>query len=132
MYPFQIVDNGDKIEEYLTKDRLGLFIGANGGDDCVHINTEAGEIHQILHGSNARDDCLSFHLVGVSKIHNILGCSFHFINQLAVDKTFIPLRKEHGWLNRICLEFEAEDFLCSKIPLKDLRSKGLRDDSDQD
>ena len=110
---------------------LGLFIGTNGGDDCVHVNSEAGEIGQVLHGSNASDGCLSFCLVGVGKIHNIIGCSFHLINQLVVDKTFILLRKENGWLNRICLKFKAGNLLCSKIPLKDLRSKGLGNDSDQ-
>ena len=67
---------------------LGLFIGTNGGDDCVHVNSEAGEIGQVLHGSNASDGCLSFCLVGISKIHNILGCSFHLVNQLAVNQTF--------------------------------------------
>ncbi len=38
-YPFRIVDDLDKIEEYLPKDRLGFFVGANSGDDCVHIDT---------------------------------------------------------------------------------------------
>ncbi len=111
---------------------MRLFNGANGGDDCVRMNIEAGEIRQVLHGSDVSDCCLSFCLVGVSNIHNIQGCSFHFINQLAIDNSFIPLRKENGWLNRICLEFEDGDLLsCSNIPLKDLRSKGLRDHSDR-
>ena len=113
---------------------MGLFIVANGGDDCVHIDTQAGEVRHVLHGSNASDSCLSFCLVGISKIHYILGCSFHLVNQLAVNQTCVPLGKENKWLNRIFLEFKAGDLFCScsKMLLKDLRSKDLGDNSDQD
>ncbi len=68
--------------------------------------------------------------MGISKVHDILGCSFHLVNQLAVNQTFVPLGKENRWLDRICLEFEAGDLFCSKISLNDLRRKDLGDDSD--
>ena len=83
---------------------MGLFIGTNGSDDCVHVNAQARKIRQILHGSNASNGCLSFCLLEVSEIHNILRCSFHLVNQLVVNKTFISLGKEKGVAQRNLLQ----------------------------
>jgi hypothetical protein len=49
-----------------------------------------------------------------------------------IEQTRVPLGKENGWLDRICLEFKTGNLLCSKIPLKDLRRKGFWNDSDRD
>jgi hypothetical protein len=49
------------------------------------------------------------------------------INLWSIRHLFLWGRKK-GWLKGICFKFEAGDLLCSEIPLKDLRSKGLRDD----
>ena len=53
------------------------------------------------------------------------------INSWSIRHLFLWGRK-NGWLNRICLKFEAGDLFCSKISLNDLRHKGLGDDSDRD
>ena len=70
--------------------------------------------------------------MGIGKARDILGSFFHFVNQLSINQTLVPLGKENGWLDRIFLEFETGNLFCSEIPLKDLRIKGFGNDSDRD
>ena len=66
----------------------------------------------------------------MGKVHDILGSCFHLVNQLSINQTLVPLGKENGWLDRICLKFETGNLLSSKIFLKDLSRKGFWNDSD--
>ncbi len=58
---------------------MGLFIGTNGGDDCVDVNAEAEKVRQVLHGSDASDGCLSFCLVDVVFISLINSRSITYL-----------------------------------------------------
>ncbi len=78
---------------------------------------QAGEIRHILHGSDTSDCHLPFRLMGVCKVLNVFGSCFHIVNQLSIDQTLVPLGKENGWLDRICLKFETGNLLSSKISL---------------
>jgi hypothetical protein len=71
-YPVWIVDYGDKVEKDLTKDRLRLIIGADSGDDCVHVDAKTGEVHHGMHSTNASNRSLSLGLMRVCKVHGIL------------------------------------------------------------
>ncbi len=52
-YPVWIVDYGNKGEKNLMEDWLRPVIGKDGGDDHVHVDAKAGEVHHGLHSTYA-------------------------------------------------------------------------------
>ncbi len=53
-----------------------FIVGTDGGDDCVHVDAKTGKVHHGLHSTNVSNCSLSLGLVRVSKIHDVLRCSF--------------------------------------------------------
>ncbi len=94
MYPVWIVDFGNKVEKNFTEDWLIPVVGTDGGDDCVHVDAKAGEVHHGLHSTNASNCSLSFGLVRIGKIHDLLSGSFYLAQKLSFDKNLISLRKK--------------------------------------
>jgi hypothetical protein len=90
-YPVWIVDYGNKVEKNLMENRLRPIIGANGSDDCVHVDAKTGEVYHELHSTDASNCGLSLGLVRISKIYDVLGSSFYLTQKLLFDKNFIPL-----------------------------------------
>ncbi len=59
------------------EDWLRSIVGADGGDDPIHVDAKTGEVHHRLHSSNASDRGPSFGLVRIDKIHYVLRSSFY-------------------------------------------------------
>ncbi len=81
------------------EDWLRLIIGTDSGDDCVHVNAKTGEVYHGMDSTNASNRSLSFGLLRVGKIHDVLRCSFDLTQQLSFNKNFIPLRKKSRWFH---------------------------------
>jgi hypothetical protein len=93
-YLVWIVDYGNKVEKDLTEYWLQLIIGTDSGDGCVHVDAKTGEVHHRVHSTKASNYSLSLGLMRVSKVHDILRCSFDLAQKLSFNKNFIPLRKK--------------------------------------
>jgi hypothetical protein len=78
----------------LTEDWLRPIVGTDGSDDPVHVDAKTREVHHGLHSTNASNCGLSFGLVRIGKIHDVLGSSFYPTQKLSFDKNPIPLWKK--------------------------------------
>jgi hypothetical protein len=77
MYPVWIFDYGNKIEKNLMEDWLRSVVGTDGGDDHIHVDAKAGEVHHGLHISDVSNRGPSFGLVRIGKIYYVLSGSFY-------------------------------------------------------
>jgi hypothetical protein len=125
MYPVWIVDYGNKVEKNLTEDWLRSIIGTDGSDDCVHVDAKTGEVHHGLHSTDASDCGLSFGLVRIGEIHDVLGSSLYLTQKLLFDKNFIPLRKKSRWFHCIFLKLDTGNLLGHEICLEHMGCKDL-------
>ncbi len=94
MCPVWIVDYSNKSEKNLTEDWLRPVVGTDGSDGCVHVDAKAGEVHHGLHSTDVSNCGLSFGLVRIGEIHDILRGSFYLAQKLLFDKNLIPLQKK--------------------------------------
>ncbi len=124
-YSVWIVDYGNNVEKNLTVDWLRPVVGTDGGDDPVHVDAKAGEVHLGLHSNDASNCGLSLGLVRIGKIHDVLRGSFYLAQKLLFDKNLIPLQKKSRRFHSIGLKFETGNLLGREISLEHMGCKDL-------
>ena len=67
-YPVLVVDDCYEVKEQLTKNGTRLIVGADRGDDRVHVDAKARKVDHRSHCANTSYSRLSFCLVRINKI----------------------------------------------------------------